>query len=178
MLNHNMEKCTLEQVHLLQKLAIQTYQETFAESNSEYLLQQYYKQSLNVEKLSTQLENSNSEFYFIYSAPLIAPDTKLAGFLKLNVDDAQTDLFDPNALEVEKNYILQDFLSQGLGKQLISFAIERAQQQHKKHLWLGVWEHNFPALKFYNKMGFKQFGEHDFDMGGDIQTDLLLKKVL
>ena len=96
----------------------------------------------------------------------------------MNVDDAQTDLLDPKALEVEKIYILQDFLSQGLGKQLISFAIERAQQQHKKHLWLGVWEHNFPALKFYNKMDFEQFGEHDFDMGGDIQTDLLLKKIL
>jgi len=173
-----MKKCTLDQLHLLQQLAIQTYQETFAESNSDDLLQLYYEQSLNLTKLSAQLENTNSEFYFIYSAPLATPETKLAGFLKLNIDDAQTDLLDPDALEVEKIYILKEFLSQGLGKQLISFAIKRAEQQHKKHLWLGVWENNFSALNFYKRMGFEQFGQHGFNMAGDIQTDLLLRKDL
>ena len=85
---------------------------------------------------------------------------------------------DPTALEVEKIYLLKAFLSQGLGKQMINFSIERATQQGKKHLWLGVWENNFPALAFYKKMGFEQFGTHDFDMAGDIQTDLLLNKIL
>jgi len=178
MLVQNIEKCTFDQVHLLQKLAIKTYQETFAESNSDDLLQQYYKKSLNIAKLSAQLENTNSEFYFIYSAPRAEPEAKLAGFLKLNIDDAQTDLLDPDALEVEKIYILKEFLSQGLGKQMISFAINRAQQNNKKYLWLGVWENNFSALNFYKKMGFEQFGEHGFDMAGDIQTDLLLRKDL
>lgn len=178
MLVQNIEKCTFDQVHLLQKLAIKTYQETFAESNSDDLLQQYYKKSLNIAKLSAQLENTNSEFYFIYSAPRAEPEAKLAGFLKLNIDDAQTDLLDPDALEVEKIYILKEFLSQGLGKQMISFAINRAQQHNKKYLWLGVWENNFSALNFYKKMGFEQFGEHGFDMAGDIQTDLLLRKDL
>ena len=186
------EPCHLSQVHLLQDVAIRTYQETFSDSNSEALLQQYYKESLSVEKLSTQLQNNRSEFYFLYATPNTsesrAEDTsesipnnteaKLAGFLKLNVDDAQTDIFDAEALEVEKIYILKDFLAQGLGKKLISFATDRAIKQNKSYLWLGVWEHNFPALRFYHKMGFKQFGEHDFNMGGDIQKDLLLKRVL
>ena len=184
--------CHLSEVHLLQDLAIRTYQETFSDSNSEALLQQYYKESLSIDKLSTQLQNNHSEFYFLYTTSDVSEVTsvdtsenvhnnteaKLAGFLKLNVDDAQTDIHDPNALEVEKIYILKDFLSQGLGKELISFAIERANKKDKKYLWLGVWEHNFPALGFYQKMGFNQFGEHDFNMGGDIQKDLLLKRVL
>ena len=182
------EPCHLSQVTLLQDVAIRTYQETFSDTNSEALLQQYYKESLNIEKLSSQLQNTNSEFYFLYATSNTSEsiseseakntDAKLAGFLKLNVDDAQTDIFDAKALEVEKIYILKDFLSQGLGKKLISFAIERAIEQNKKYLWLGVWEHNFPALNFYYKMGFEQFGEHDFNMGGDIQKDLLLKRVL
>lgn len=182
------EPCHLSQVHLLQDIAIRTYQETFSDSNSEALLQQYYKESLSVEKLSTQLQNNRSEFYFIYTTYDPSEDTsesapnntesKLAGFLKLNVDDAQTDIFDSEALEVEKIYILKDFLAQGLGKKLISFAVDRAIKKNKSYLWLGVWEHNFPALRFYQKMGFEQFGEHDFNMGGDIQKDLLLKRVL
>ena len=184
--------CHLSQVHLLQDVAIRTYQETFSDSNSEALLQQYYKESLNIEKLSAQLQNNRSEFYFIYTTSdpsegtsedisETAPkntEAKLAGFLKLNVDDAQTDIFDAEALEVQKIYILKDFLAQGLGKKLISFAADRAIKQNKSYLWLGVWEHNFPALRFYQKMGFEQFGEHDFNMGGDIQKDLLLKRVL
>ncbi|WP_298940287.1 GNAT family N-acetyltransferase [uncultured Psychromonas sp.] len=186
------EPCHLSQVHLLQDVAIRTYQETFSDSNSEALLQQYYKESLSIEKLSAQLQNNRSEFYFIYTTSDASEGTsedisetapknteaKLAGFLKLNVDDAQTDIFDTEALEVEKIYILKDFLAQGLGKKLISFAVDRAIKQNKKYLWLGVWEHNFPALRFYQKMGFEQFGEHDFNMGGDIQKDLLLKRVL
>ena len=60
----------------------------------------------------------------------------------------------------------------------MTFAIKRAKQQAKQFIWLGVWEHNFPALAFYKKMGFKKFSEHPFNMGGDIQTDFLLKKHL
>ena len=176
-LQSKIKKCTLEQVHILQELAIKTYYETFSDSNSEALLQKYFKESLNIEKLSTQLQEPASEFYFIYSETDHAQTTP-AGFLKLNIDNAQTDLMDATALEVEKIYLLKAFLSQGLGKQMINFSIERAIQQDKKHLWLGVWENNFPALAFYKKMGFEAFGKHDFDMGGDIQTDLLLKKIL
>ena len=177
MLNNNIKKCTLEQVDVLRDLAITTYYETFSDTNSEALLQKYFKESLSIEKLSAQLQEAASEFYFIYSETDHTQTTP-AGFLKLNVNHAQTDLMDPTALEVEKIYLLKAFLSQGLGKQMINFSIERATQQGKKHLWLGVWENNFPALAFYKKMGFKQFGTHDFDMGGDLQTDLMLTKQL
>ena len=173
----NIKKCSLEQVELLRDLAIETYYETFSDTNSEALLQKYFKESLNIEKLSVQLQEPNSEFYFIYSKTDKQQVTP-AGFLKLNIDNAQTDLMDPTALEVEKIYLLNAFLSQGLGKQMINFSIKRATQQAKQYLWLGVWESNFLALAFYKKMGFEQFGAHNFDMGGDIQTDLMLKKVL
>jgi len=175
---NNMQKCSLAQVALLREIAIETYQQTFADSNSEDLLQKYYQESLNINLLSNQLSDPESEFYFIYSAPINDKTAQIAGFLKLNVGSAQTDLADDEALEVEKIYLLQQFLGKGLGHQLINFAVERAEQQDKQYLWLGVWEDNQPALKFYNKMGFFKFGEHGFDMGGDIQTDYLLKKLL
>jgi len=177
MSSSNIKRCCLEQVETLRNLAIETYYETFSDSNSEALLQKYFNESLSIEKLSAQLQEPNSEFYFIYATTDTQQATP-AGFLKLNIDNAQTDLMDPSALEVEKIYLLKAFLSQGLGKQMILFSIERAAQHAKQYLWLGVWESNFPALAFYKKMGFKQFGSHDFDMGGDIQTDLMLKKTL
>jgi ribosomal protein S18 acetylase RimI-like enzyme len=177
MTNNNIKKCDINDVDQLRNLAIKTYYETFSESNSDALLQQYFEASLNKKTLSTQLQEKKSTFYFIYAETDNKKITP-AGFLKLNVDTAQTDIKDPEALEVEKIYLLKDFLSQGLGKQLIQFAIEQARQQDKKYLWLGVWENNFPAIAFYKRMGFEQFSTHGFDMGGEIQTDLLLKKTL
>jgi len=173
-LNNQIKKCHVSDVEQLQALAIKTYHETFAATNSDSLLNQYYEQSLNLEKLKSQLQNTKSEFYFITSGE----NKEVAGFLKLNIGDAQTDILDPNALEVEKIYILRDFVGQGLGKEMIEFSIERAKQQQKVYLWLGVWEGNTSAIQFYSKMGFDKFGEHGFNMGGEIQTDFLLKKTI
>jgi len=174
---HNIQRCSLAQASELRHLAITTYDETFSDTNSEALLNAYFEASLNLQKISAQLQEQNAEFYFIYSAS-DKEKKEPAGFLKLNIGNAQTDIMDPEALEIEKIYLLKKFTAQGLGKELIKFAIKRAQQQNKTYLWLGVWEHNFSALAFYKKMGFTQFSTHGFDMGGDIQTDLLLKKQL
>jgi len=178
LLNDNIQKCTIDQVHILQKIAITTYQETFAATNSEALLQEYYKASLNISLLTKQLQNSQSEFYFIYSTPNNGEKLEVAGFLKLNINETQTDIFDRDALEIEKIYILKNHLKKGLGKQLIKFATQRATEQKKTYMWLGVWEKNYDAQHFYKKLGFTPFSQHDFDMGGEIQTDLLYKKSL
>jgi ribosomal protein S18 acetylase RimI-like enzyme len=42
-------------------------------------------------------------------------------------------------------------------------------------VWLGVWEHNPKAARFYEKCGFQVFGSHAFWVGNDCQTDNLMK---
>ena len=44
-----------------------------------------------------------------------------------------------------------------------------------KYIWLGVWEKNYRALRFYKKQGFIKFGEHFFIMGQDKQVDYLMR---
>jgi ribosomal protein S18 acetylase RimI-like enzyme len=56
--------------------------------------------------------------------------------------------------------------------------IEIAKEMHREIIWLGVWEHNQQAINFYTKWGFEKFGEHDFVLGNDVQTDWLMKKDL
>jgi ribosomal protein S18 acetylase RimI-like enzyme len=57
-------------------------------------------------------------------------------------------------------------------------AIEIAKGRGKEYLWLGVWEHNERARRFYQKNGFYRIGEHTFVMGDDPQTDYLLRRNL
>jgi len=168
----NIFPCKADQLNLLRDISIETYRDTFQESNSEALMQEYLGEALNIEKLTLEFQTPGSSFYFIYL------NDEVAGFLKVNVDTAQSDDIASNSLEVERIYIRQQYLRQGLGNVLIQFAFDLAHQCHKSAVWLGVWEHNTRALAFYKSHGFYQVGEHPFDMAGDIQTDLVLQKDL
>ncbi|EOI02663.1 hypothetical protein UAY_00910 [Enterococcus moraviensis ATCC BAA-383] len=163
---------TLNELAELKALSIKTFTDTFAKDNTPEDLKEYLDQAYTEEKLTSELQNKQSEFYFIYS------DDLLAGYLKLNVNDAQTETIEEDTLEIERIYIDSGFKRLGLGKMLYNKAIERAKALNKTAIWLGVWERNFSAMKFYHKMGFTQVGEHSFYMGEDEQTDLIMKMEL
>ncbi|WP_019614959.1 GNAT family N-acetyltransferase [Psychromonas ossibalaenae] len=169
---NNIKLCTSDQLGLLRDISIETYRDTFSESNSEELMIRYFSEALNKEKLLLEFNNPDSYFYFIFF------QDQAAGFLKVNETGAQTDIHDGKSLEIERFYIRKQFLRNGLGRELMDFVCTLARQAEKEYVWLGVWEGNFPALHFYKSMGFQQIGSHPFDMGGDIQTDLVLKKEL
>ena len=127
--------------------------------------------------LSPQTEDvlsavSNAAFYFLYW------DGKLAGYLKLNEASAQTDLHDEQSLEIERIYVSKEFQGEGLGRYLMDQAISIAIQRKKKYVWLGVWEKNEKALRFYRRNGFYQIGTHSFVMCDDEQTDYIMRKDL
>jgi len=96
----------------------------------------------------------------------------------LNYADAQTEFKDTNALEVERIYVSGEHHGKRIGKQLMDFALDIAHNKHFEYVWLGVWEHNEKAMGFYQRYGFEVFSSHPFLLGDDLQTDLLMKKVL
>ncbi len=48
----------------------------------------------------------------------------------------------------------------------------------KKSIWLGVWEENPKAIRFYEKNGFVPFSRHIFKMGDEEQTDIMMRKII
>ncbi|MGH2319542.1 GNAT family N-acetyltransferase [Planococcus sp. SE5232] len=166
------KKCTRDDLHALQAISIETFTETFKEQNSSEDLQAYLDKAYDLGKLEQELAVSSSSFFFIYS------DQEVAGYLKLNTDDAQTESMGDDSLEVERIYIKKAFQKYGFGKLLMNKAIELAREQNKKNIWLGVWEENANAIAFYRKKGFVQTGSHSFFMGDDEQVDLILVKPL
>jgi len=103
---------------------------------------------------------------------------ELAGYLKVNEAPSQSDVNDYNSLEVERLYVLKKFQRNGLGAYLMERAIDMAISMGKSYVWLGVWERNEKALRFYEKQGYYKIGEHPFYMGSDKQTDYLMRKDL
>lgn len=165
-------KVTETQLLELQKISRQTFYEAFSPVNSEEDMAMYLEHSLSIEKLSAELSNENTEFYF---AQL---NDQVIGYLKLNTNDAQTDLQDEQALEVERIYLLIEYASKGVGQLLMEKAYQVAQLKKAEYIWLGVWEHNTKAIQFYKRNGFCEFGSHMFKLGNDDQRDILMKRQL
>jgi ribosomal protein S18 acetylase RimI-like enzyme len=168
----NIKKCTLEDSPLLQEIGCETFNETFKDQNSPENMKAYLERAFNLEQLEKELSNPNSEFFFVYF------NNEVAGYLKVNTNDAQSEDMGEESLEVERIYIKKEFQKHGLGKNLFNKAIEIALEHHKKKVWLGVWEKNENAIAFYKKMGFVQTGAHSFYMGDEEQTDFIMTKTL
>ena len=162
-------KITKNEILELQEIGRKTFSETFSENNTEKSMNNYLETSFSTEKLTSELNDENSEFYF---AKL---NDKVIGYLKLNIGSSQTEIKDDNALEIERIYVLKDFHGKKVGQILYEKAIEIASQKKVDYVWLGVWENNLRAIKFYQKNGFVEFDKHIFRLGNEEQTDIMMK---
>ena len=165
-------QCRMEDIDELRALSIQTYYETFAAMNTPENMEEYLNRAFDREKLRAELAYKSSMFFFLRSGG------KPAGYLKVNEAPAQTDIHDPASLEIERIYVSGEFQGEGLGRYLMGQAIQIAVARKKKYVWLGVWEKNEKAIRFYKRNGFYQTGIHSFVMGEDIQTDYIMRKDL
>ncbi|MEL1241051.1 GNAT family N-acetyltransferase [Flavobacterium flavipallidum] len=167
--NTIIRKVTLDDIVKLQEIGRQTFFETFSESNSEENMRNYLEEGFSIEKLTIELNDNNSEFYFAII------NNEVIGYLKVNFGDSQTELKDSKALEIERIYVSRAFQGKGVAQLLYTKAIDIAKQKKVAYVWLGVWEENARAISFYKKNGFVAFDKHIFKLGNDEQTDIMMK---
>jgi len=74
--------------------------------------------------------------------------------------------------------VLREAHGSGFGAALMEASVEMARAWHADVLWLGVWEHNDRALAFYARHGFREAGDHVFQIGQQVDRDLILVKDL
>lgn len=158
-----------DEIQLLQQIGKQTFLDAFSDSCSPADMQQYLEEKFSLEQLIFEFEHPMSVYYF---AEL---EEEIVGYLKINTGKAQTEDFLPTALEVERVYVLQEYQKKKVGQCLLDKAFELAKEMNLPTVWLGVWEHNEKAKRFYAKNGFSFFDTHAFQVGEEIQTDWLMK---
>ncbi len=162
-------KAALNDLDQLKRIAGQTFYETFSAVNTAENMKKYLDERFSVEKLTAELTDNNTQFYF---ATL---DNRVIGYLKINFGQSQTELRDDKAVEIERIYVSKEFQGEKVGQMLYDKAIGIARQRNADYIWLGVWEENHKALKFYRKNGFVEFDKHIFKLGDSEQTDLMMK---
>lgn len=163
------KKVHIQDINTLKEISELTFMETFSSENSEENMKEYIKNGFSLNKLESEINNPLSEFYFADIKD------KTIGYLKINFGQSQTEIKDNHALEIERIYVLKEYYGKGVGQMLYEKAIALAKEKKLKYVWLGVWEQNSRAIRFYEKNGLIAFNKHVFKLGNDEQIDIMMK---
>ena len=161
--------CTLEDLDILTELSRTTFIDAFKKDNNPTDFNTYMDSAFSTESIKTQLLDPNSFFYFTYFNNL------LVGYFKLNQNEAQNEQSSQSSIELERIYVLDAYQGKQIGKYTLHKIIEVAKGKQASFLWLGVWQKNTAAVRFYERFGFKKFSSHPYFIGKDKQTDWLMK---
>ena len=159
-------------VEALRNLALKTIYEAFEHRNNPEDFEAYTSVAFSRQQLLSEINHPNSVFYFAIV------DNEPVGYIKLNFRDAQAEFKEDDSVEVGRLYVLASQQGKRIGAQLLDFAFDKALEEKMQYVWVGSWEHNPDATRFYERNGFVAFGSHKFFVGNDEQTDILLKKVM
>lgn len=162
-------QCEISDVDALVKISKDTFVDAFEKDNDPVDFQNYIQNAFSPDRLESELKNPDSIFYFVFD------EETLVGYYKLNMGKAQTDVHDEDSIELERIYVIQAYQGHKIGAGMLSHILHLVKELGKAYLWLGVWEHNPKAIRFYQRHGFQKFGEHPYYIGNDKQTDWLLR---
>ncbi len=155
----------------LAEFAERVFDEVFSPGNDEGDIASYLNEAFGRDR-------QRAEITAPASIVLLAEDAggALAGYLHILPSPAPPCVTETSALELKRLYVEPVRHSLGLGKRLLDDGVVRAKATGAKTLWLGVWERNVRAQKFYAREGFARVGEHDFHLGSDRQTDWIMQR--
>lgn len=152
----------------LSAIAESTFRETFGATNSTADMQAYCVNSFNSEIQRQELADPNM------FTLLAESNGRLVGFAQIKFHSTKQCVAAQRPSELYRIYVIGECQGQGLAQQLMHEVIELVHQNSSDRLWLGVWEHNPKAIRFYQKYGFQVVGEHRFQLGNDAQRDLIM----
>jgi ribosomal protein S18 acetylase RimI-like enzyme len=165
----HLSKCTNSDLNKLISISRKTFIDAFEVENNPDDFKAYMKNAFSKEQLLMELADPHMSFYLVFS------ENEVLGYFKLNENEAQRDTKDKNAIELERIYVKSTFQGNQIGHWMLNHIKHIATKKNKSYLWLGVWEKNSKAIRFYEKNGFIKFGKHPYYIGSDKQMDWLMK---
>lgn len=158
----------------LARMARETFLDTYQEiaRKDQENMNLYLAEALSDQKIASLLENPQNTFL------LAEKQQELLGYVKLVRGFHYDNRSDPSFINLEKIYLRRHAQSQGIGQRFMHHSLDIAAREGFSWIWLGVWDVNQSAIRFYERFGFAHCGVHHFKMGEHIYEDLLFKKKL
>lgn len=159
---------------ILARIGWQSFDEAFADNPKNHSddMRIYMNEAFAPATIAADLRDENTVYLIAESGG------EAVGYAKLKTDSREDCIAGDHPIELCRLYALDRFIGKGVGKALMHKCFELAGEKRADVFWLGVWEYNFRAQKFYEKFGFEKCGEHVFQLGNDPQVDWVLQKNL
>lgn len=159
---------SLDDAPKLREVSEQTFIDTYAIYNTPENMEKHISTRFTLGQIQAELTDPSVQYLLLKKAG------QLIGFTKLIKNHAPKELSSKNAIEIERFYVDKAFHGQNLGKRLMQASLDWCKKASFETVWLGVWEENTRALRFYTKMGFEKIGEHVFVLGTEVQNDYVM----
>jgi GNAT superfamily N-acetyltransferase len=152
----------------LAAFAARTFAETFAAHNTPEDMQAHCARTYGVPQQSAELTSPDT-------VTLLAEQGgALVAYAQLHRGVPPPCVTAPEAIELLRFYVDRPAHGSGVARLLMAATLDAAAAAGARHLWLGVWERNPRAIRFYAKHGFVDVGSQAFLLGADRQTDRVM----
>ena len=153
---------------LLAELGASTFTETFAAVNTPEDFAAYMAVAFGDDIQRAELEDPDTTVFVAERGG----DT--VGYVMLRECRAPSCVTSPETLQIARLYARRSGQGTGIGATLMQRALAEAAGRGKDAVWLGVWDRNERAIRFYESWDFFQAGTQPFLLGSDLQTDLVM----
>lgn len=149
-----------------------TFRDAFSASNTASDMDAYCASAFGADSQAREISDVNT------STLVVENGDSLIAYAQLVVGPAPVALDTKRSIELKRFYVAAPFQGSNLAPALMEDVVDWATRGGYDLLWLGVWEHNSRAIRFYGKNGFVEAGEQVFYVGSDRQRDLIMVRRL
>ncbi len=153
-------------------LGARTFLTAFGADNKPEGIDAYVAESFNRDTIEGEIKDSKSAFL------LVVRDNTNIGYAKLRRGKVPDCVDGPKPIEIERIYVDASHQGIGVGATLMRAIVDHARSEGCATVWLGVWEKNAAARKFYERQGFTLVGTKFFMLGDDLQNDIVMRRIL
>lgn len=157
---------------LLAEIGAETFADTFAAENTPENMAAYLAAAFSAAQQARELADPAARFL------IAAVDGLTAGYARLRFGPAPAAVAGEKLMEIARFYVRKPWIGKGAAAQLMQACMSEAQRAECDVAWLDVWERNFRAIAFYRKWGFAEVGVQAFQLGDDLQRDLLMARAV
>lgn len=154
----------------LADLAARTFFDAFGDSHDPANMAVYLATEFSPERVAAEIADPATTFLVAWR------EGRAVGYAKLIAGPAPACVTGPRPFELSRLYVEQGLLARGVGGALMAACLDEARRGGFATLWLGVWEPNARARRFYAKWGFREVGIKPFPFGDEMQEDLVLER--
>jgi ribosomal protein S18 acetylase RimI-like enzyme len=149
----------------LAAFATRAFWDTYRDIDEPADIASYVSEHFTADALSTVIGDPTS------TTLLAEIGAQLVGYAQLRIGEPPACVSGPAPIELARLYLSSELIGRGYGSTLMLAVQAKAKSLGGQTLWLGVYDRNVRAVRFYERFGFTNVGGKEFLFGGHVYVD-------